>query len=61
MHTWNVQRAVVMVLLLALVPVGVVAPAWVSLVTVMSVLIALVTYEALHFAAGRRALRATQD
>ncbi len=61
MHTWNGQRAVVMVLLLVLVPVGVAVPAWVSLVTVMSVLIALVTYEALHFAAGRRALRATQD
>jgi low temperature requirement protein LtrA len=58
MHSWNVQRAVAMVLLLALIPVGVVAPAWVSLVLLTSVLIALVTYEALHFAGGRRALRA---
>jgi len=57
MGTWNVQRAVAMVVLLALIPVGVVAPAWVSLVLLTSVLIALVTYEALHFAAGRRVLR----
>jgi low temperature requirement protein LtrA len=60
MRTWNVQRAVAMVVLLALIPVGVVAHAWVSLVLLTSVLIALVTYEALHFAAGRRALRARQ-
>jgi low temperature requirement protein LtrA len=59
MRTWNVQRAVVMALLLALVPVGVVAPAWVSLVLLTSALVALVTYESLHFAAGRRALRRT--
>jgi low temperature requirement protein LtrA len=57
MRSWNVQRAVAMVVLLALIPVGVVAPAWVSLVLLTSVLIALVTYESLHFAAGRRALR----
>jgi low temperature requirement protein LtrA len=57
MGTWNVQRAVAMVVLLALIPVGVVADAWVSLVLLTSGLIALVTYEALHFAAGRRALR----
>ena len=57
MHSWNVQRAVVMVVLLALIPVGVVVPAWVSLVLLTSVLIALVTYEALHFATGRAALR----
>ena len=57
MHSWNVQRAVVMVVLLALIPVGVAAPAWVSLVLLTSVLIALVSYEALHFAAGRAALR----
>jgi len=57
MHSWNVQRAVVMVVLLALIPVGVAAPAWVSLVLLTSVLTALVSYEALHFAAGRAALR----
>ena len=57
MRSWNVQRAVAMVVLLALIPVGVVVPAWVSLVLLTSVLVALVTYEALHFAAGRRALR----
>ena len=60
MRTWNVQRAVAMVVLLALIPVGVVARAWVSLVLLTSVLIALVSYEALHYAAGRRALRAGQ-
>jgi low temperature requirement protein LtrA len=58
MHSWNVQRAVVMVLLLALIPLGTVEPAWVSLVLLTSALVGLVTYEALHFAAGRRALRA---
>jgi low temperature requirement protein LtrA len=57
MHSWNVQRAVVMVVLVALVPVGVVVPAWVSLVLLTSLLVGLVTFEALHFAAGRRALR----
>jgi low temperature requirement protein LtrA len=57
MHSWNVQRAVALVVLLALVPLGTVVPSWVSLVLLTSVLIALVTYEALHFAAGRRALR----
>jgi low temperature requirement protein LtrA len=57
MRSWNVQRAVAMVLLLALIPVGVVASAWVSLVLLTSVLVGLVSYEALHFAAGRRALR----
>jgi len=57
MGSWNVQRAAVMVLLLALIPVGVVAPAWVSLVVLMSVLLALVTYETLHFAPWRRHLR----
>jgi low temperature requirement protein LtrA len=61
MRTWNVQRIVTLVLLLALVPVGVLVPAWVSLVLVTSVLLALVTYEALHFATGRRALRALRD
>ncbi len=58
MGTWNVQRTVAMILLLVLVPLGVVVPPWVSLVVLVSVLLALVTYEALHFAAGRRALRA---
>jgi low temperature requirement protein LtrA len=60
MRSWNVQRAVTMVVLLALVPVGVVAPAWVSLILLTSVLVALVSYESLHFATGRRALRDSQ-
>lgn len=61
MGSWNVQRAVVMVLLLACVPLGVMAPAWVSLVTLMSVLLALVTYETLAFAPWRRHLRASHE
>jgi low temperature requirement protein LtrA len=59
MRSWNVQRAVAMLVLLALVPVGTVVVPWLSLVLLTSVLLALVTYEALHFAPGRRALRAT--
>jgi low temperature requirement protein LtrA len=58
MGTWNVQRTVALTVLLLLVPVGVVVRPWVSLVLLLSVLVALVSYEALHFAAGRRALRA---
>ena len=60
MHSWNVQRAAALVLLMALVPVGVAVAAWVSLVLLASVLIGLVTYEALHFREGRRAIRATR-
>lgn len=55
--TWNVQRAVCAVLLLVLLPVGTVAPAWVSLVLLMSVLLGLVTYETLHFRESRHRLR----
>jgi low temperature requirement protein LtrA len=63
MGSWNTQRAVVTVLLLALVPLGVVIPSWASLVLLMSVLLALVTYETLRFAPWRRHLRAahTED
>ena len=57
MGTWNVQRTVALAVLVLLVPVGTVVRPWVSLVLVLSVLLALVSYEALHFAAGRRALR----
>jgi low temperature requirement protein LtrA len=60
MRTWNVQRAVVLVLLLALVPVGVAVPAWVSLVTLTSVLLGLVCFEALRYREGRRAIRASR-
>lgn len=57
--SWNVQRAVSLVVLLALIPVGVTAPAWVSLVLLTSVLLALVTYETLHFREWRHRLRST--
>ena len=59
MHTWNRQRTVAMVVLILLVPVGVAVPAWVSLILITSVLVALVSFESLHFAAARRALRST--
>ena len=59
MGSWNLVRAVVMVVLLACVPLGVAVPAWVSLVVLMSVLLALVTYETLHFAPWRAHLRST--
>jgi len=57
MRTWNVQRGVCAVLLLLLIPVGVTAPSWVSLVLVTSVLVGLVTYETLHFREARHHLR----
>ena len=59
MHTWNRQRTVAMVVLILLIPVGVAVPAWVSLILITSVLVGLVSFEALHFAAARRALRST--
>jgi len=55
-----VQRAVVAVVLVACIPLGVVLPAWASLVTLMSVLLALVTYETLHFAHWRQHLRSIE-
>ncbi|MFC6236603.1 low temperature requirement protein A [Longivirga aurantiaca] len=61
MGSWNLQRTVIMLLLLACVPLGVAVPAWVSLVTLMSVLLALVTYETLAFAPWRRHLRAAHE
>jgi len=61
MGSWNRQRAVVMVLLVALIPLGVLAPAWVSLVVLMSVLLGLVIYETLHFREGRRMVRSHRD
>lgn len=57
MRTWNVQRGVCAVLLVLLIPVGVTAPSWVSLVLVTSVLIGLVSYETLHFREARHHLR----
>lgn len=59
MGSWNLVRAVVTVVLLACVPLGVAVPAWVSLVLLMSLLLALVTYETLHFAPWRAHLRST--
>ncbi|MGD9956840.1 MAG: low temperature requirement protein A [Candidatus Nanopelagicales bacterium] len=58
MGSWNAQRAVVAVVLVGCIPLGVVLPAWASLVLLMSLLLALVTYETLHFAPWRKHLRA---
>ena len=60
MGSWNVQRAVALVLLLALVPLGVAVPAWLSLVLLASVLFGLVSYESLHFRDARRSIRAAR-
>ena len=58
MGSWNTQRAVIALVLLACVPLGVALPSWASLVILMSLLLGLVTYETLHFAPWRRHLRA---
>ena len=58
MGSWNARRAVVAVVLVGCIPLGVVLPAWASLVLLMSLLLALVTYETLHFAPWRKHLRA---
>jgi low temperature requirement protein LtrA len=55
--SWNVQRVVCLGLLLLLVPVGVVVPAWGSLALLTAVLLTLVTYETLRFREWRHHLR----
>ncbi len=59
-RTWHGARAVVLVLLLALVPLGPAVPAWVSLVVLTSLLLGLVAYESLHLREERRTIRATR-
>ena len=54
-------RSNLMVVLVACVPLGVAMPAWASLVLLMSLLLALVTYETLHFAPWRRHLRSAHE
>jgi len=55
--TLNVQRLVVSVLLIALIPVGVLLPSLASLVLLAVVLTALVTYEAIRFREMRHRIR----
>jgi uncharacterized membrane protein len=55
--TLNVQRLVVAVILLALIPVGVLLPSLASLVIVSGVLVALVTYEVIRFREMRHRIR----
>jgi len=55
--TLNVQRLVVSVLLIALIPVGVLLPSLASLVILAVVLTALVTYEAIRFREMRHRIR----
>ena len=56
-HTVNVQRLVVAVILIALIPVGLLLPALTSLGILTGVLIALVTYEAIRFRDNRHRIR----
>lgn len=55
--TLNVQRLVLAVVLLALIPVGLVVSAQVSLTILTVLLVALVAYEALRFRGMRHAIR----
>ncbi len=57
MGTLNVQRLVVAVVLLALIPMGMRLPSLTSLVILTVVLVALVAYEAVRFREARHRIR----
>jgi low temperature requirement protein LtrA len=57
LHTWNVQRLVVAVLLFALIPVGTVVSSYISLAVVTSITTALATYEAVKYSSRRQEIR----
>ncbi|MBI1351603.1 MAG: low temperature requirement protein A [Actinomycetales bacterium] len=57
MGTWNVQRLVAAAVLLALIPVGTLVPAIVSVTAATAATVALVTFEAVRFRAARHQLR----
>ena len=57
MGTVNVQRVVVAVVLLALIPVGLAVPALVSLSVVAALLVLLVAYESMRFSEARHRIR----
>jgi low temperature requirement protein LtrA len=56
-RSWNVQRLVVAAVLVALIPVLANVAAWQVLVLATVVMVALVAYEARHFAAARHEVR----
>jgi low temperature requirement protein LtrA len=57
MGTWNVQRVVVAVLLVAAIPIGVAVPAYVSLAIVVSLLVGLIVFELVAFRDVRHHIR----
>jgi low temperature requirement protein LtrA len=61
MGTVNVQRVVVAVVLLGLLPVGLAIPALASLAIVTAIVVLLVAYEAIRFRAARHQIRAHLD
>ena len=60
-HTVNPHRTVVALLLLALIPVGALLPALATLALLAAVLVALISYEAIRYAAARDAVRHRDD
>lgn len=57
MGSLNVQRTVVAALLVAAIPLGLVVPAYVSLTILMTLLLALIAYEAVKYREARHHLR----
>jgi low temperature requirement protein LtrA len=57
LHTLNVQRLVVAVLLIALIPVGTVVSSYVSLAVVTAIATSLATYEAVKYSIRRQEIR----
>jgi low temperature requirement protein LtrA len=60
-HTINPHRTFVALLLLALIPVGAMLPALATLGLLAAVLVALIAYEAIRYAAARDAVRHQDD
>ena len=56
-HTVNPHRTVVALLLLALIPVAAMLPALATLGLLAAILVALIAFEAIRYAAGRDAVR----
>ena len=57
LHTLNIQRLVVAVLLIALIPVGTVVSSYVSLAVVTAIATSLATYEAVKYSIRRQEIR----
>ncbi len=60
-HTVNPHRTIVAVLLLALIPVGALLPALATLGLLAAILVALIAYESIRYAAARDAVRHEDD